>query len=161
MSAINPNAKQAWLVKSEPDDYSFADLQRDGASPWTGVRNYQARNWMRDSMCIGDPVLFYHSNIPTPEVVGIATVASTPYPDPTQFDQASEYFDPKSDPNGPRWILVDIAAVELLPKTIPLSVLRNDPKTNTLPTTQRGTRLSLHPVPIEVFHHICNQGGIS
>ena len=100
-----------WLIKSEPDAYSIDDLKRDGTEPWDGIRNYQARNMIRDDMKIGDDVLFYHSSCKVPAVAGLAKVASAPYPDPTQFDRKSKYFDEKSTEDDPRWILVDIAYV--------------------------------------------------
>ncbi|MBT8098984.1 MAG: EVE domain-containing protein, partial [Gammaproteobacteria bacterium] len=100
-----------WLMKSEPDAYSIDDLERDGREMWDGIRNYQARNMMRDDMRPGDGVLFYHSSCKIPAVVGIARVASEAYADPTQFDETSKYYDPKSDPADPRWCLVDIEFV--------------------------------------------------
>ena len=100
-----------WLMKSEPETFSFQDLKNrpNQREPWDGVRNYQARNFMRDSMAIGDDVLFYHSNTKPPGIVGVAEVASHPYPDYTAFDKKSKYFDPKSEPVNPRWFLVDVA----------------------------------------------------
>ena len=95
-----------WLMKSEPDVYSFDDLLKDGRTMWDSIRNYQARNFMRDDMKIGDQVLFYHSNAKPPGVAGIAEVVSEPYPDPVQFDPASNYHDPKSDPDKPTWSFV-------------------------------------------------------
>ena len=109
-----------WLMKSEPYVYSYDDLVKDGRTLWDGVRNYQARNFMRDTMEVGDQVLFYHSNVKPPGVAGICEVASEPYPDPTQFDPASKYHDPKSDPDNPRWMLVDVTPVELLPRFVSL-----------------------------------------
>ena len=99
-----------WLMKSEPDAFGIDDLRSRPrkTEPWDGVRNYQARNFMRDDMKKGDLIFFYHSNCKVPGIVGIAEVASAPYPDPTQFDPDSKYFDPKSDPDDPRWILVDV-----------------------------------------------------
>ncbi len=101
-------------MKSEPDAYSIDDLQRDGRDMWDGIRNYQARNMMRDDMKIGDEIFFYHSNCKEPGIVGIAKVVSEPYPDPTQFDKKSKYFDPKSKKEDPRWILVDVEFVRKL-----------------------------------------------
>ena len=95
---------RAWLVKSEPNAYSYDDLERDGRTMWDGVRNYQARNFMRDEMQVGDAVLFYHSNVAEPAVVGVARVASEPYPDPTQFDADDPHFDPKASEDAPRWV---------------------------------------------------------
>ena len=113
-----------WLIKSEPDAYSIDDLERDGREMWDGIRNYQARNTMRDDMKIGDEVFFYHSNCKEPGIVGIARVASEPYPDPTQFDKKSKYFDPKSDKDNPRWCLVDIEFVRKTKRNLTLSEIK-------------------------------------
>lgn len=115
-----------WLMKSEPDEASIDDLARAGTLPWTGVRNYQARNFMRDTMRPGDGVLFYHSSCPEPGIAGLAEVCSLPYPDPTQFDPASPYYDAKSNPEAPRWSLVDVRFVEKSP-LIALAALREQP----------------------------------
>ncbi|NNC77166.1 MAG: EVE domain-containing protein, partial [Woeseiaceae bacterium] len=114
-----------WLMKSEPDAYSIDDLKRDKREMWDGIRNYQARNMMRDDMKVGDRIFFYHSSCAVPAIVGIAKVASKPYADPTQFDPDSKYCDPKSDPDEPRWILVDIAFVRKLKRPIPLAALKS------------------------------------
>ena len=135
-----------WLMKSEPDAFSIDDLERVGTEPWNGVRNYQARNFMRDGMRPGDGVLFYHSNCREPGVVGIAEVASEAYPDPTQFDPASDYFDPKSKPEQPRWLLVDVHFRRKLARTITLAELREEPKLDGFLLLQRGSRLSVLPV---------------
>ena len=113
-----------WLMKSEPDAYSIDDLKRDKREPWDGIRNYQARNMMRDDMKIGDEVFFYHSNCKEPGIVGIMKAASKPYPDPTQFDKNSKSFDPKSDPDNPRWCLVDVAYKRKLKRTITLAEIK-------------------------------------
>ena len=113
-----------WLMKSEPDVFSIDDLQRVGTEPWNGVRNYQARNFMRDGMQVGDGILFYHSNAKVPGVVGIARVASEAYPDDTQFDPDSEYFDPKATRENPRWMLVDVAFERKLRDVIPLEMIK-------------------------------------
>jgi len=104
--------RKYWLMKSEPEDYSIDDLQKDGETAWTGVRNYGARNFMRDEMNVGDGVLFYHSNISTPVIVGTMEVCSEPYPDPLQFDPKSKYFDEKSSESEPRWQLVDVKFIQ-------------------------------------------------
>lgn len=135
-----------WLMKSEPDAYSIDDLERDGRDMWDGIRNYQARNMMRDEMQIGDEVFFYHSNCKEPAVVGIAKVASEPYPDPTQFDPESRYYDPKSDPDDPRWILVDVEFVRKLERPITLKEIKAEPKLEGMILTRRGNRLSVMPV---------------
>lgn len=137
---------RSWLIKNEPDCYSFQDLQRDGVSPWEGVRNYQARNFMRDEMRPGDRVLYYHSSIGTPAVVGLAEVASEPYPDPTQFDPNSEYFDPKATPTEPRWLLVDVKPVAALPREVTLAELKAVPALAEMRLLARGNRLSVMPV---------------
>ncbi len=143
----NPRGTMAyWLVKSEPDAYSIDDLARDRTEHWDGIRNYQARNMMRDDMRIGEGVLFYHSSCATPGVVGIAKVASKPYADPTQFDPESRYYDPKSDPDDPRWILVDMAFERKLGRTIPLSELKDIPELADMILLRRGNRLSIMPV---------------
>ena len=135
-----------WLMKSEPDAFSIDDLARVGTEPWNGVRNYQARNFMRDGMRPGDGVLFYHSNCAEPGVVGLAEVASEAYPDPTQFDRGSDYYDPKSTPEQPRWLLVDVAFKRKLRRTITLAELKEEPRLEGFALVQRGNRLSVLPV---------------
>lgn len=135
-----------WLMKSEPDTFSIDDLARVGTEPWTGVRNYLARNYMRDEMRVGDGVLFYHSSCAEPGVAGLAEVASEAYPDPTQFDRKSDYHDPKSKPEQPRWQLVDVAFTRKLARTITLAELKADPRLDGFALLQRGNRLSILPV---------------
>ncbi len=135
-----------WLMKSEPDAYSIDDLARDGREPWDGIRNYQARNMMRDEMKVGDEVFFYHSSCKEPGIVGIMKVASEPYADPTQFDKASKYYDPKSSADDPRWCLVDVEFVRKLDRTIPLSEIRETEGLDGLLLTRKGNRLSIMPV---------------
>jgi len=142
----HPTMARSWLIKNEPDCYSFQDLERDGVSPWEGVRNYQARNFMRDDMRPGDRVLYYHSSIATPAVVGVAVVASEPYPDPTQFDPEDEYFDPKSTRDEPRWFLVDIEPVRALTRPVTLAELKTVPALSDMRLLARGNRLSVMPV---------------
>ena len=136
-----------WLMKSEPAECSIDDLARapQATVPWVGVRNYQARNFMRDAMQVGDGVLFYHSSCAEPGVAGLARVASTAYPDPTQFDPASPYFDAKAMPSAPRWLLVDVALVRKTP-LLPLRQMRGRPELATMGLLQRGSRLSITPV---------------
>ncbi|RZL32045.1 MAG: EVE domain-containing protein [Rubrivivax sp.] len=134
-----------WLMKSEPDEASILDLQRAGTLPWTGVRNYQARNFMRDDMQLGDGVLFYHSSCPEPGIAGIAEVCSGAYPDATQFDPTSPYFDPKSRPDTPRWVHVDVRWRETTP-LLSLKVMREAPELASMVVLQRGSRLSITPV---------------
>jgi predicted RNA-binding protein with PUA-like domain len=144
-----------WLMKSEPDEVSVDDALAapESTVPWTGVRNYQARNFMRDAMRIGDGVLFYHSSCAEPGIVGIARVASTPYPDPTQFDRKSPYYDPASKPESPRWLLVD---VQVLKKTrnLTLPELRADPQLADLVVLRKGNRLSITPVETKHWKRI-------
>ena len=141
-------------MKSEPNVYSFDDLLKDGRTMWDSIRNYQARNFMRDDMKIGDQVLFYHSNAKPPGVAGIAEVVSEPYPDPVQFDPASNYHDPKSDPDNPRWILVDVKPVEALPRFVSLEELRGAKSLSEMPLLQRGQRLSIQPVTAAQFRAV-------
>lgn len=139
-------AKQYWLMKSEPDVYSIDDLRADGTCFWEGVRNYQARNLLRDQIKKGDGVLFYHSNARPPGVAGVAKVVRPGYPDHTAFDPESPYYDPKSDPESPRWFMVDVAFVEAFAEIIPLSVLQATPELDDMMVTKKGMRLSVQPV---------------
>lgn len=148
-----------WLVKSEPSAYSIQDLKRDGKTDWSGVRNYQARNFMRDQMKIGDKVLYYHSNTEVTGVVGVAEVCSEPYPDPTAFDPESHYFDPKSSPDKPTWILVDIKFVEEFPRTVTLAEIKADSELSKMMVAQKGMRLSVQPVSKEHFELILKRAG--
>jgi hypothetical protein len=151
-----------WLMKSEPAECSIDDVMAmPGASvAWFGVRNYQARNFMRDQMRVGDGVLFYHSSCAQPGVVGLAEVASTPYPDQTQFDSASKYFDPKASPESPRWMLVDVC-IKQKTRTIDLAELRAHDALARMTILQRGNRLSITPVsPAErsfITHQLLGQ----
>ncbi len=148
---------QYWLMKSEPDTFSLSDLKnRPGKrEPWDGVRNYQARNFMRDAMKKGDGVLFYHSNTNPPGVVGLAEVASKPYPDPTAFDPKSKYFDPKSDTDNPRWILVDVRYRKTFKKAVTLEQMKTMPALKDMRVLQRGNRLSITPVTKAEYDAIC------
>jgi predicted RNA-binding protein with PUA-like domain len=138
--------KKHWLMKSEPDAFSIDDLERVGTEPWSGVRNYQARNFMR-AMSPGDKILFYHSSTAVPGVVGIAEVATEPYPDPTQFERKSPYFDPKSSREEPRWSLVDVRFKRKLKRVIPLEELKaNADALEGFSLLARGNRLSVLPV---------------
>jgi predicted RNA-binding protein with PUA-like domain len=134
-------------MKSEPEDFSIDDLQRVDVEPWSGVRNFQARNFMRQ-MQPGDGVLFYHSSTEVPGIYGIAEVASTPYPDPTQFQKTSKYYDEKSDPEQPRWELVDVKFVRKLKRGIPLDEIRTHTEKlgEDFALIRRGSRLSVLPV---------------
>lgn len=137
-----------WLMKSEPDVFSIDDLKRVKVEPWNGVRNYQARNFIRQ-MKKGDGVLIYHSSCAVPGVAGLATVASAPYPDPTQFDPKSEYFDAGSDRGDPRWTLVDVRFQRKLKRVIALDEIKAIPKLGDFALTRRGNRLSVLPVTAE------------
>jgi predicted RNA-binding protein with PUA-like domain len=134
-----------WLMKSEPDEASIDDLVRKKRLPWFGVRNYQARNFMRDEMQLGDGVLFYHSSCPEPGIAGLAEVASTAYPDETQFDRKSPYFDPSASREQPRWVHVDVAIVRKTP-LLSLTRMRAEPSLASMRVLQRGNRLSITPV---------------
>ena len=134
-----------WLMKSEPSECSIDDLVRLGCVPWVGVRNYQARNFMRDQMRVGDGVLFYHSSCPAPGIAGLAEVASAAYPDATQFDPASAYHDPKSQPDAPRWLHVDVKLVRKT-RLLTLAEMRQRPALAKMRVLARGNRLSITPV---------------
>ena len=139
--------EQFWLMKSEPDECSIVDLEHaPGARvPWIGVRNYQARNFMRDQMRVGDGVLFYHSSCPEPGVAGLAAVASAPYDDASQFDEKSPYFDPRSDPARPRWQHVDVKHLATTP-LLSLKTMRTRPELASMGLLKPGSRLSITPV---------------
>ena len=136
-----------WLMKSEPDECSIDDvLKAPGRkTSWSGVRNYQARNYMRDEMEVGDGVLFYHSSCPEPGIAGIAEVASKPYPDKSQFDPKSDYYDPKSKKEAPRWVNVDVRALRKT-RLVPLEALRQNKALANMITLRPGNRLSITPV---------------
>jgi predicted RNA-binding protein with PUA-like domain len=136
-----------WLMKSEPSECSIDDLAKAPRHtvPWVGVRNYQARNFMRDEMQLGDGVLFYHSSCPEPGIAGLAEVSSKAYPDATQFDPQSHYFDAKSAPDSPRWVHVDVKLVRKT-RLLPLAEMREAPTLASLLMLKRGNRLSITPV---------------
>lgn len=142
-------------MKSEPDELSIDDALAapDGTVPWVGVRNYQARNFMRDSMQVGDGVLFYHSSCAEPGIAGLAEVASTAYPDPTQFDPHCKYFDAKATQKNPRWMLTDIRAMQKT-RLLSLSELRSHPQLAEMLILQRGNRLSITPVKSDQWRFI-------
>ncbi len=150
-----------WLMKSEPEECSVDDAlaAKNSTVPWVGVRNYQARNFMRDAMQVGDGVLFYHSSCAEPGIVGMAQVASTPYPDPTQFDPQSPYHDAASKPEAPRWMLVD---VQVLQKTrnLALPEMRANEALQDLVVLRKGNRLSITPVEPQHWRIICKILGI-
>ncbi len=144
-----------WLIKSEPDVFGIDDLAKVKREPWSGVRNYQARNFMWKEMQPGDLALFYHSNAKPPGVTGIARVVGKPYPDPTQFDLKSEYYDAKSKPETPRWWLTDFEFVGKFKEMLTLESLKTDPVLREMLVCQRGTRLSITPVEALHFKRIC------
>lgn len=145
-------------MKSEPDVYPFSQLAEDGSTHWDGVRNYQARNTMRDDMKVGDLVLFYHSNTKPPHVAGLARVCREGYPDHTSWDSSSKYFDEKSNPDNPRWMMVDIEPIQAF-EMISLPDLKANPALEGMPLLARGQRLSVQPVSDEHFQIVCEMGG--
>ena len=149
-----------WLMKSEPHVYPWSQLVSDGSTHWDGVRNYQARNIMRDDMAVGDLVLFYHSNCKPPHVAGVARVCKGAYPDFTAQDPSSNYYDPKATPDNPRWMMVDIEPVETLPEIVPLPDMRASTRLDGMPLLQRFSRLSVQPVNEEHFTIVCGMGGM-
>lgn len=142
-----------WLMKNEPSCYAMEDLKRDGTYVWDAVRNYQARNFMRQ-MKPGDLVLYYYSNANPSGVAGIAKVVDGPYPDPSQFKEASEYYDPKATKDAPRWDAVTVSHVATFPEVISLHVLKNDPFFSDMPVVKKGVRLSVMPVSPKHFKKI-------
>jgi predicted RNA-binding protein with PUA-like domain len=144
-----------WLIKSEPVVFSIDDLAKVKREPWTGVRNYQARNFMWNDMQPGDLALFYHSNAKPPGIAGVAKVAGLPYPDSTQFDPNSEYFDPRATREKPRWWLVDFYFVGKFDEILTLEAIKADPILSEMMVCQRGTRLSITPVDPPHFKLVC------
>ena len=134
-----------WLMKSEPSEFGIDELVRDGSVAWFGVRNYQARNFMRDQMRVGDGVLFYHSSCAEPGIAGLAKVGTPAYPDATQFDPKDKYFDPKATPDNPRWFNVDVHLVKKT-RLMSLAEIRGYPELANMRVLQRGNRLSITPV---------------
>jgi predicted RNA-binding protein with PUA-like domain len=155
-------AKRYWLMKCEPEAYTIDDLERDGTTTWEGVRNFQARNSMRDDMKPGDGVLFYASNAEPSGVTGLAEIARGGYPDPYAFEEGHKYFDPKSDPGNPTWMMVDLRFVEKFPDIVPLEVLKKTRGLQDMVVTQKGSRLSVQPVTkkeFEIVTKLGHQGG--
>ena len=155
--------RKYWLFKSEPGNYSFDDLvnEDDQTAEWDGVRNYQARNFMRDDMKVGDAVLLYHSNAKPTAVVGTAYVCREAYPDVTAWDTAAKYYDPKSKPDNPTWMMVDIKAGERLSRPVTLQEIKQNPKLEGMLLVRRGMRLSVQPVTREEFDEIISLGNQS
>jgi predicted RNA-binding protein with PUA-like domain len=145
-----------WLMKSEPDDVSIDDLERTKTVAWYGVRNYQARNYMRDQMQLGDKVFFYHSSCEEPGIVGIAEVSKLAYPDKTQFDKKSKYYDPKATPESPRWFNVEVKFVKKT-RVIGLAELREQKALANMRVIARGNRLSITPVDPAEWEYINNK----
>lgn len=143
-----------WLMKSEPSVFSIDDLKRRRTEPWDGVRNYQARNMLRDDMNKGDLAFFYHSGCEVPGIAGIMEIASAGYPDPTALDPASRYFDPKSSPDNPRWYLVDVKYRRKLKRVIPLEQLRRQRPLTRMKLLQKGNRLSIMPLTRKEWDYI-------
>ncbi len=141
-------------MKSEPGTYSIQDLERDGQTMWEGVRNYQARNFMRDDLAVGDLALFYHSSAKPMGVAGVCRVCRAAYPDPTQFEPKSPYYDASSDLADPRWQLVDVEHVETFGEVLPLSTLKADDELRDMLVVQRGQRLSVQPVKKSEFRRV-------
>jgi predicted RNA-binding protein with PUA-like domain len=143
-----------WLLKSEPTSYSIDDLKKDKRTAWDGVRNYQARNFIRDEMKVGDLAFFYHSNTEPIGIAGIMKVCSKPYPDPTAFDKKDHHYDPKSKKESPTWYLVNVCFVEKFAEPITLSQLKFDGHFNNMLVTQKGSRLSVQPVSKKDFEMV-------
>lgn len=152
--------KQYWLMKSEPEAYSIDDLERDGVEPWDGIRNYEARNFMRDEMNIGDRALFYHSNVKPPVIVGEMEVNSEPYPDPFQFDPDSKYFDEKSSESDPRWQLVDMKFVRKFKNPVTRDAMKEEKALSDMVLFKR-MRLSITPVTEKEYKKILEMAGES
>jgi predicted RNA-binding protein with PUA-like domain len=149
-----------WLLKTEPESYSIDDLARDGETCWNGVRNYQARNFMRDDMKVGDRVLFYHSNASPPGVAGIAQVSRSSYPDPSALDPKSDYFDPKATTEDPRWYMVDVAFLEKFENFVPLELLKARRSLADMLVVGKS-RLSVQPVAKKHFDAVVRIGRTS
>jgi len=143
-----------WLMKSEPDVFSIDQLKSKKKSGWDGVRNYQARNYMRDEMKLGDIVLFYQSSCEIPGVAGLARVCKESHPDPSQFDPKSEYYDPKSTQDSPRWFMVEVEFVEKFIEIVTLKMLKDTKDLQNMPVVQKGSRLSINPVTEAEFKKI-------
>lgn len=145
--------KRYWLMKSEPESYGIDHLKKDGKTAWTGVRNFQARNFMRE-MQVGDGILYYHSSCKEPGVYGLAKVATKAYPDPTQFDPKSHYYDKRSTKEKPIWDLVDVAFVQELKSPVLIAQLREDAATSGMQTLRQGSRLSVTPVTQKEYERV-------
>lgn len=160
MSIKNTKVHKYWLLKSEPDCYSIDDLKRDNVDKWDGTRNYQVRNMMRDDMRVGDLCLFYHSNAKPLGVAGTMEIVSEAYPDPTQFDPASDHPDPTSDPQNPRWLCVDVKFLSKLPRVVTLNEIKLDTFFDTMPLVKKGNRLSVMPIQKSHFDKILKMANV-
>jgi predicted RNA-binding protein with PUA-like domain len=158
---FNKGDKMAfWLMKSEPSVYSLDDLKKTGTTPWEGVRNYQARNIMRDDMSVGDLVLFYHSNAKPTGAVGVGRVSAEAYPDHFAWKKGSKYFDARSTPEKPVWMMVDVDYVCHFTEIASLADMKEDPALEDMMVIRRGSRLSVQPVEKKHFQHVCRMGGL-
>lgn len=156
------DTRRYWLMKSEPGCFSIDDLERcpDGISPWDGVRNYQARNILRDDIQVGDGVLFYHSNISEPAIVGVARVVRSGYPDYTAWDPRSDHFDPRSSEANPLWYMVDVQYLAHLPTPLSRDDLRHHPHLSQMEVLKRGSRLSVQPVTASQWKYVLLTAGL-
>lgn len=157
--ARSARTRRYWLFKSEPESYSFAHLQRDRTTFWHGVRNYQARNLLRDEIQVDDGVLFYHSNADPMAIVGLARVSRAGYPDQTAFDPKSDYYDPDGDPSAPRWFQVDITCVAPFAEPLTRDRCKAEPELHAMVLLQRGSRLSVQPVTAAEWQVILKLSG--
>ena len=155
-----PRSRKYWLFKSEPESYSFDDLLADGRTLWDGVRNYQARNLLRDEIAPGDGVLYYHSNAKPMAIVGTARVVRGGYPDPSALDPNSHYYDPSSDPEDPTWYVVDIEPVEAFAEPLTRDRLKAESALSDMMLLRRGSRLSVQPVAAAEWKHILRLAGV-
>jgi len=150
--------RRFWLLKCEPGAYAIEELERDGVTGWEGVRNFQARNFLRDDMKVGDGVLFYASNADPSGVTGLAEIARAGYPDPFAFQEGHKYHDPKSDAGDPTWYTVDVRFVARFPEIVPLEILKETPGLERMVVTQKGSRLSVQPVTREEYDIVSRLG---
>lgn len=158
MAKKSNDKPRCWLVKAEPDCYSIDDLKRDRKTFWDGVRNYQARNFMRDDMRVGDGVLFYHSGAEPPGVVGVARVCKAGYPDHTALDPKQQHYDPKASKDNPIWMMVDVEFVEKFPRVVSLKEMKERADLEGMSVLQRGQRLSVMPIEPRQFEIVCAMG---
>jgi len=158
--ASTKTTRRYWLFKSEPTTYGFAQFQMDGRTFWSGVRNFQARNLLRDQIAVGDGVLFYHSSTEPMAIVGVAKVVKAGYPDPTAFEPKNDHYDPDSDPQAPTWFVVDIECVAPLREPLTRERCKQEPALRDMVLLQRGSRLSVQPVTAAEWRAILQLGGL-